>query len=141
MKIYFSESTKSFYPENFISRYAAAGSLPDDLIEATDGEVGAYFCQSFPEGKEIGSYNGRPVWVDIPSKTTDELAADERRWRDGELLHWDADIYRNQFYWAGLSAAEQAARIEYRQSLLDYPEKPGFPTDKSLRPVQKNITG
>lgn len=70
----------------------------------------------------------------------DELAAIERQWRDSELLWWDANAYRNQFYWSALSAGEQSRRLNHRQALLDYPEQAGFPADTSLRPARITIT-
>ena len=72
--------------------------------------------------------------------STDELALIERRWRDSELLWWDANAYRNQFYWSALSAGEQSRRLNHRQALLDYPEQAGFPADTSLRPARITIT-
>lgn len=72
--------------------------------------------------------------------TIDEMAQDERLWRDGELSWFDIVCYRNQLYWESLSDDEKARRMAYREALLNYPELDGFPTDISLRPPRIEIT-
>jgi len=74
MTIYFSESTRAFYPADLLNEYNAAGSLPNDLIEITEEETDLYFCKSAPDGKMLGIVSNRPQWIDLPEKTEEELA-------------------------------------------------------------------
>ena len=71
--------------------------------------------------------------------TTEQLAAEERAWRDSELSWFDSACYRNQFYWSSLTINQQNERMGFRTQLLKYPEQAGFPTDLSLRPVRPVI--
>ncbi len=70
---FFSPVKLAIYPASLQSTYEAAGQWPSDAIQITDDEITSFFCQTPPEGKTMGSVNGRPAWVDLPDKTTDEL--------------------------------------------------------------------
>lgn len=42
---------------------------PDDAVLLTDDEVKAFWKQTPPEGQQLGSINGRPLWIDLPLPT------------------------------------------------------------------------
>lgn len=66
MKTYYSKTTNGFYPGSLKADYIKSGTFPDDSIELTPEEVEAYQGKQPPEGKQLGSVNGRPTWVDAP---------------------------------------------------------------------------
>ncbi|MEQ5119486.1 tail fiber assembly protein [Morganella morganii] len=78
MNIFFSGSNLSFYDGSMKQDYVTAGTWPDDAIEMTDKERGTYWMQRAPDGKVLGRKKGRPVWVDIPQPTHNELVQQAR---------------------------------------------------------------
>ncbi|QDW35418.1 tail fiber assembly protein [Yersinia sp. KBS0713] len=48
--------------------------ITDNLIAATNEELAMYWRQTPPDGKTLGATNGRPVWVDLPPPTPEQLA-------------------------------------------------------------------
>ncbi|MEQ5120397.1 tail fiber assembly protein [Morganella morganii] len=76
MNIFFSGSNLSFYDGDMKEDYVTAGTWPDDAVEMTDKERGAYWMQPAPEGKKLGSKKGRPAWVDVPPPPKEQLIAE-----------------------------------------------------------------
>lgn len=94
--------------------------------------------------------HGREIWLQLSTDpetlpytppSTEQLAQEERAWRDGELSWFDSVCYRNQFYWDSLTTEQRQERSKFRSDLLAYPDQPGFPTDLSLRPVRPLVEG
>ena len=81
MTIYFSKTTKGFYPLALKQKYVSAGTWPADAVELTEEEIQTYQGKNAPEGKKLGSVGGRPAWVDLPSPTPEQL----KQQRIGEL--------------------------------------------------------
>lgn len=82
MKIYFSKNTIAFYAGSLKPEHEAAGTWPDDAVEMTNEEIALYQGQSAPAGKVLGvDKKGRPVWVDAPTATKEQLIeqADTRK--------------------------------------------------------------
>ena len=71
--------------------------------------------------------NGVPTPPVVVPPTPEQQAATARDKRDGLLLRFDRDLYRNQFFWSTLTPEQQAERMAYRQALLDVPQQSGFP--------------
>ncbi|WP_128821898.1 hypothetical protein [Yersinia entomophaga] len=46
---------------------------PSDAVLLSDEESNEYWKTTPPDRKTIGSLNGRPVWVDIPPPSPEEL--------------------------------------------------------------------
>ena len=121
--MFFSPSTKSAYPLKLKKAYEKAGNWPADLIELTTAEYTEFFLGLPPSGKVMGvSASGRPVWIDPPPLTDDELAASEREWRNGELSQADIEINKKEDN--GLDASRLR---QYRNALRAYPQAPNFP--------------
>ncbi|HEG0620361.1 TPA: tail fiber assembly protein [Yersinia enterocolitica] len=74
MKALFSPVLATFIPDYM----AVDGSYPpevsDSLITVTDEELATYWRQEPPEGKTLGVTNSRPVWVNLPPPTPEQLA-------------------------------------------------------------------
>ncbi|MGQ6549789.1 tail fiber assembly protein [Serratia sp. IR-2025] len=62
--IYFSATTKGFYPTDIIEkeRYEGQGSWPDDATEISEADYKKYLSTP-PPGMELGSKSGKPAWV------------------------------------------------------------------------------
>lgn len=114
MKTYYSRSTNGFYVHDI---HAA---MPDDVIEITQAQHQELILGQ-SNGKIISSdENGKPVLIDPPQPTTEQLAAQARSKRDALLSACD---------WTQTNDApvDKEAWATYRQALRDVPEQAGFP--------------
>jgi len=71
MKIWFSPSTLSFYPDSLVENYESVGTFPSDAIEVSE-TVYIEFSGAAPVGKQRGVINKQPCWEDLPSPTHEE---------------------------------------------------------------------
>ena len=63
---------------------------------------------------------------------TDAQKAEDARFFRNELLVREVDpIVTNPLRWGAMTAGEQRMWTDYRQSLLDIPQQPGFPSSIS----------
>lgn len=108
-------------------------------VELANEEYAALFAEPFI-GRRIGvAENGRPVLVDLPPPTGEQLAVAERAWRDGELsrLFDLRDRHRDEVDMgiATTLTAEQFGKLlGYIQQLREWPQAAGFPAALA-RPV------
>lgn len=65
MKILWSPTNLSFFPDNLTQEYINAGWDLSDAVEVSD-DVREEFGGVWPQGKILSSVNGMPAWVDIP---------------------------------------------------------------------------
>lgn len=114
MKTYYSRSTNGFYA------HGMHDTLPVDVIEITQAQhQELIFGQS--NGKIISSdENGKPVLIDPPQPTTEQLAEQARSKRDSLLRSTD---------WTQVPDAPviQSDWATYRQALRDITLQDGFP--------------
>lgn len=114
MKTYYSRSTNGFYA------HGMHDTLPVDVIEITQAQhQELIFGQS--NGKIISSdENGKPVLIDPPQPTTEQLAEQARSKRDALLSACD---------WTQVADApvDKEAWASYRQALRDVSDQDGFP--------------
>lgn len=130
---YYSQTTGCCYLTGIhTSMPADAVEIPDDRYEAMIGN---------PDPGKVRSHDaqGLPILIDPPGLTADEVAAQERAWRDGELAarQWLRDRHRDEQDLGRattLSEAQFAELLEYLQALRDWPQTQAFP-DTALRPV------
>lgn len=89
MAMFFSATTRGFYPLHMRLDYIAAGTWPCDAVEMTDYEIETYWAKQAPSGKLLGGDDdGRPVWIDSPPLTSAELveqAAEKKRYLIAEV--------------------------------------------------------
>lgn len=116
--------------------------IPDDAVEISTEVYDAVIGN--PELGKVRSHNadGLPILIDPPPLSTDELGAQERAWRDGELAarQWLRDRHRDEQDLGRpttLSEAQFAELLEYLQALRDWPQTEAFP-DSLLRPPPPN---
>lgn len=67
-----SPSHLSFFPVALLSSYEEAGWDLNDLIDVSDG-IYIQYTSTHPEGKQLGSVDSMPAWVDKPSPPNSEL--------------------------------------------------------------------
>jgi hypothetical protein len=71
------------------------------------------------------------VTSQVDHRSDDQKAKDARLFRN-ELLVREVDpIVTNPLRWGAMTAGEQRMWTDYRQSLLDIPQQPGFPSSIS----------
>lgn len=138
--MYYSSSANGFIPAAWKTDGTySSESWPADAVLLTEEEQTIYWKQSPPEGKQLGSENGRPTWVDLPPLTFAEIEGAERSWRDGELVAvmWLRERHRDQQEIGGettITAEQFGELLVYMQSLRDWPQSPDFPVS-AHRPV------
>ena len=107
-------------------------TIPEGAIALTDeghAELTAPRTDNklvYPDG------DGYPVLMDPPPASDEELAADERVWRDASLAATDGVVSRHRDeVEAGaattLTLAQYSALQQYRQALRNWPENGEFP--------------
>ncbi len=110
----YSPSTHGFYSAKFHGK-----SIPADAVEISDEDYAALAARGFP------------VTVDAAELTAEQLAKNERAWRDGELsgVKWLRERHRDQLeieVETTLKAEQFRELLVYIQALRDWPQSPDF---------------
>lgn len=133
MVIYFSPGKSAFYPSDMLDLYLDAGSLPSDLIEATESEISEYMMSTAPLGKILGTIGGRPGWVDQPELTNEEkIVATDRK--IAQLISVASEKIAPLQDAVDLGVATEAETESltkwktYRVAVNRVPTQPGYPT-------------
>jgi len=136
MSVYFSPTTKSFYPSEMKRVYEEAGTFPEDAYEVTEEEETLYFCAETPIGKTLGSVDGRPSWVDPPQKPMEEMCDEVRMQRDRLIadVEWRFRRWEDEDRLNLPHTDDIFSLTEYVQALREIPQQEGFPY-KILWPV------
>ena len=106
----YSPSTNSFYPDDLLSVYEEAGTLPNDLIPVSE-DVFREFTATPELGKmRVAGSDGLPAWGDIPPPTHEELIAIAEQVRQQLLTHADAVMldWRTELMLGEISDANKA---------------------------------
>lgn len=124
--MHYSKQTGGFY-----SREIHGDNIPADAVEITDEEHAALLAGQ-AAGKVItADENGRPVLVDPPAPTPEQLATSARATRDAKLTatSWLVERHREEQETGATTLTDQeyADLLAYRQALRDVPEQAGFP--------------
>ncbi|EKN3714382.1 TPA: tail fiber assembly protein [Yersinia enterocolitica] len=75
MRALFSPSLITFIPDYMVQDESYPPEISNNLVVVTDEELALYWRQTPPVGKTLGVAIGRPVWVDLPPPTHEELVA------------------------------------------------------------------
>ena len=123
-KVYFSASMPGF----ILADWKEDGTYtkdtwPQDAVLLTDGEVSQFWKQTAPDGKTIGSTNGRPAWVDLPAPTHEDMVAAAEQQKSALKAAVDAEIaWRQDAVDAEIATAEETAALaewkKYRVLLM-----------------------
>lgn len=123
MNIYFSASIPAFIP----AQWKEDGTYDDDTWPAdavllSDEESELYWKQNPPAGKQLGTENGRPVWIDIPAPTKEELilTAENERQRllkqaDAVMLDWRTELMLGEI--SDANRAKLSAWLAYKNEV------------------------
>ncbi|EMP0039470.1 tail fiber assembly protein [Citrobacter sp. Cb025] len=106
----YSPSTNSFYPDDLLSVYEDAGTLPNDLVPV-DEDVFREFTATPEPGKiRVAGSDGLPAWGDIPPPTHEELISIAEQVRQQLLTHADAVMldWRTELMLGEISDANRA---------------------------------
>lgn len=106
--------------------------IPDDAVEISNATILEVIGNPVPGKVRSHDANGLPILIDPPLPSADELSADERQWRDGEIAASDALVARHrdeveQGAKSTLSGEQYQELQAYRQLLRDWPEAEAFP--------------
>ncbi|WP_241190700.1 phage tail assembly chaperone [Pseudomonas chlororaphis] len=133
MSMLYSQTTGCLY---ILGRHSP---IPDDAVEISEETILAVIGNPTP-GKIRGhDEKGVPYLKDPPPATPEQLAADERKWRDLEVFGSDALVARHrdeveQGSGTTLTESQYKELQGYRQLLRDWPEHEAFP-DSDKRPA------
>ncbi|HHO9620328.1 TPA: tail fiber assembly protein [Escherichia coli] len=106
----YSPSTNSFYPDDLLSVYEDAGTLPNDLVPV-DEDVFREFTATPEPGKiRVAGSDGLPAWGDIPPPTHEELIVIAEQVGQQLLTHADAVMldWRTELMLGEISDANRA---------------------------------
>ncbi|MDF3162844.1 phage tail protein [Pseudomonas proteolytica] len=137
--IYFSATDNGFLFIAEREAYDAAGTWPSDAVAVSEEEWQTYGQQSPPQGMRRGSDDqGRPMWIK-PEVTPEDAVAQERAWRDRQLITTDSWVTRHRDQveiGRGTTLTSEAYRQlqVFRLELRDWPMSEHFP-DIEHRPV------
>lgn len=106
----YSPSTNSFYPDDLLSVYEEAGTLPNDLIPVSEDVFREFTATPEPGKMRVAGSDGLPAWGDIPPPTHEELIAIAEQVRQQLLTHVDAVMldWRTELMLGEISDANKA---------------------------------
>ncbi|ENT8175278.1 tail fiber assembly protein [Escherichia coli] len=106
----YSPSTNSFYPDDLLSVYEEAGTLPNDLIPVSEDVFREFTATPEPGKVRVAGSDGLPAWGDIPPPTHEELIAIAEQVRQQLLAHADAVMldWRTELMLGEISDANRA---------------------------------
>ena len=123
--MFYSASTGGFY-----AREIHGDNIPADVVEIT-AEQHSNLIEGQGNGKVITSdESGFPILID-PVITPEQIASNERAWRNGELDRADIELNKVQ---DGMGHGTVGEWREYRCALRNWPGHASFP-DVASRPV------
>ncbi|HBO8848971.1 TPA: phage tail protein [Pseudomonas aeruginosa] len=120
--------------------------ISDDAVEITADEHAALLVAQ-ARGKRIAAgKDGRPILLDPPSPTRDELESFERIWRDARLRETDSLVARHRDEIETgeaptLDTEKYSALQAYRRALRDWPEAGEFPLAEHRPAAPEWLTG
>lgn len=142
-EIYFAASTGAFYDTSLWT-----ADLPSDAV-LVEGEVHTTQLAAESSGllRGVGE-DGRPVAVEPPPLTAEELATQARRRRDQEIaaIQWLIERHRGEValnLTTTLTNEDYLLVLQHAQDLRDVPEQESFPTviDWPVLPPELLATG
>lgn len=132
--MYFSEQTAGFYDPK------VNHSMPDDAAEITR-ETYLELLVARSAGLLVKlDEGGKPIIVGPPEYSPEELATDEREWRDTAIgqVQWLINRHRDEVELdlsTTLTATQFSELLAYVQSLRDWPASPLFPDNAGRPPI------
>lgn len=132
MTMFYSPSSKGFFSSDI--NYS---NLPNDLIEVSETDY-LKVLEGQTRLKIITLDSNSNLCLSDHIKTDGELAAEERTWRDAELLKADYELNKVQDG-DNSSIGSVGDWRKYRIALRNWPESPDFP-NATKRPVSPSTS-
>ena len=128
-----SETRGGFFDTNTHGEIGSPGcTIPEGAKSLTD-ELYAELTAPREDDKLVyPDADGYPVLIDPPPASDEELATDERAWRDARLAATDGVVSRHRDELEGgpsttLTPEQYSKLQQYRQALRNWPEAGEFP--------------
>lgn len=124
MNFYYTAEFNSFISEKYKTDGTYTDeSWPADALLCTDDEVIMYRGTTAPDGKKLGSVDGRPTWVDLPPPTHDQLVAQAEQQKNQLRKAADSEIvWLQDAVDAGIATGEETELLakwkKYRVLLM-----------------------
>jgi len=125
--LYFSKTTGGFYDSAI-----HGDDIPADAVEITAEEHAAVFAAQSIGKRITAGEDGKPIAIDPPAPSDEELAVVKRLERDAALAATDGAVqcHRDEVDMGGkttLTVDQFGALLAYRKALRDLPTQKGFP--------------
>lgn len=133
----YSPSTNSFYPDDLLSVYEDAGTLPNDLVPVDEDVFREFTATPEPGKMRVAGSDGLPAWGDIPPPTHEELLAIAEQVRqqlltraDAVMLDWRTELMLGEI--SDANRAKLSAWMAYKNEVkavdvTTYPEHVNWP--------------
>lgn len=129
---------KRFYSQTTLTTYLVGlhSAMPADAKEITEARYLEVLANPEPGKVRAHDDDGLPILIDPPPE---DLAAQERAWRDAEILRvqWFRERHRDEQELSRpttLTAENFAELLAYIQELREWPQAVAFPS-KDSRPI------
>ena len=138
-QVYFSPSTTTFFRTDTHGVPGTEGCLmPSDVVKVSLVVFEAMVKARSQGQRVIAEFNGQPTVAEPLPPSSEELADQERLWRDRELsrTEWLVTRHRDEKDMGkvtSISLDEFSELLSYRDLLREWPNKSAFP-DVSKRP-------
>ena len=121
MKAYFVPSVPIFIQaEWYTDGTYSEENWYSDAVLVSEEEAAKYWMTTPPEGKKLGSVDGRPAWIDVPPPTHEEMIQAAERQKQRRIKA--ANDFINNKQWPGKAAIGRLKGDELAQYnlWLDY---------------------
>lgn len=115
----YSPSTNSFYPDDLLSVYEDAGTLPNDLAPVSEDVFREFTATPEPGKMRVAGSDGLPAWGDTPPPTHEELIAIAEQVRqqlltqaDAVMLDWRTELMLGEI--SDTNRAKLSAWLAYK---------------------------
>lgn len=136
---YFSPSELAFYPAELRQQYEAVGTWPLDAV-AISAERYDQVRGEEAQGRVIcADVTGQPQTEARPPMSAEQVAAIERKWRDGQLAATDGLVARHRDELETGETTLQVTQYQelqvWRKLLREWPQSTEFPDVQHRPPV------
>ena len=118
----YSPSTNSFYPDDLLSVYEEAGTLPNDLVPVDEDVFREFTATPEPGKMRVAGSDGLPAWGDIPPPAFEELIATAEQVRqqlltqaDAVMLDWRTELMLGEI--SDTNRAKLSAWLAYKNDV------------------------
>lgn len=133
MKIFYSPTSDSFYPDELKDIYLGSNTWPSDGVEVSQEVFVEFSLSGTPDSKKRSFKDGQFIWVDA-ELTEEQLATIEISWVTSELQFAGAELDKLQDSDDPASGTVNGWRA-YRKELRQWASDAKYP-NKEFRPIR-----